>query len=283
MTGWILGALLLLLGLILVPGMAEFGLNTLAKTGRAVMCIADGDMSGMKVGGISLELNTMAAVAVDTTLTDDTVVAAGTKYLRYGQIMTKITVISTDVVTVNGVPTGGTFTISVTVAGNTQTTAGLAFNAAGATVQTALQGLSNVGAGNATVVGAGPYTITFPAALGAVTVAANGAALTGGTNPSATVAVTSTGSIGKFGPFDPAAADGRQTLTRGEAFIVNRTWMASPAIGFPNLGIVHSPVFDKGLVWKERILMTTGAHSLAAGPTVAEFEAVFPNVRYNEQ
>jgi hypothetical protein len=34
------------------------------------------------------------------------------------------------------------------------------------------------------------------------------------------------------------------------------------------------------LCWKARLLMTTGTHSLAAGPTVSEVEAAFPRVRY---
>jgi hypothetical protein len=64
-----------------------------------------------------------------------------------------------------GSQASGTFTISYLG----QTTAGLAYNAAAATVQTALQGLSTVGSGNATVAGSagGPYTVTFASALAA--------------------------------------------------------------------------------------------------------------------
>lgn len=88
---------------------------------------------------------------------------------------------------------------------------------------------------------------------------------------------------GLYGPYDPAAtASGRDTLRRGECFFLNRTWLDVPA-GFPfaaGQGSLHPPVFDKGLVWYERLLITTGTHSLAAGPTVAEFEAAFPRVGY---
>ena len=64
-----------------------------------------------------------------------------------------------------GSQASGTFTVSYLG----QTTAGLAYNAAAATVQTALQGLSTVGSGNATVAGSagGPYTVTFASALAA--------------------------------------------------------------------------------------------------------------------
>lgn len=62
-----------------------------------------------------------------------------------------------------GTQASGTFTISYLG----QTTSGIAYNAAAATVQTAIQGLSTVGAGNATVAGSagGPYTVTFAGAL----------------------------------------------------------------------------------------------------------------------
>lgn len=102
-------------------------------------------------------------------------------------------------VTVTGSPTGGTFTLLVAVGTDAPVESGtIAHNAAGATVQTALQAMPNVGAGNATVTGAGPYTVTFPAALAradvSVTLGTN--ALTGGTTPSVTS--VETGNLGGF-------------------------------------------------------------------------------------
>jgi hypothetical protein len=63
------------------------------------------------------------------------------------------------IVTIGGAPTGGTFTLSL----DNQTTAPIAFNAVGATVQAALILLPNINTNNVTVTGAagGPYTITF--------------------------------------------------------------------------------------------------------------------------
>jgi hypothetical protein len=60
-------------------------------------------------------------------------------------------------------PTGGTFTLTF----QGQTTAGIAYNAAASAVQTALEALSNIGVGEATVTGAagGPWTVTFSGAL----------------------------------------------------------------------------------------------------------------------
>ncbi|MGN7133383.1 hypothetical protein ACTHQY_08930 [Rhodococcoides corynebacterioides] len=76
--------------------------------------------------------------------------------------------------------TAGTFTL--TVAG--QTTAGIAYNATAAAIDTALEALSTVGSGNATVTGtvSGGLTITVPGPL-----SGNGAGLT----PTGTVVVAS--------------------------------------------------------------------------------------------
>jgi len=99
-------------------------------------------------------------------------------------------------VTVTGTPTGGNFTLSF----NNQTTSNIAYNAASSAVQTALQSLSTIGAGNATVSGSagGPYTVTFTGALAGAPQAllVPSAALTGGTSPNVTVAESTGGSGG---------------------------------------------------------------------------------------
>ncbi len=71
-----------------------------------------------------------------------------------------------------GTQSSGTFTLTY----KGQTTATIAYNAASAAVQTALQALSTIGAGNATVSGSagGPYTVTFAAALASDTTALTG-------------------------------------------------------------------------------------------------------------
>jgi hypothetical protein len=96
-------------------------------------------------------------------------------------------------VTINGAPTGGTFTLTF----GGQTTAALARNASAADVQAALQALSSIGAGNVTVTGSagGPYTVTFVGTLGGTNVAQMTAAhtFTGGTTPGVTVATTTAG------------------------------------------------------------------------------------------
>lgn len=112
------------------------------------------------------------------------------KYWRAGD--------ATQVVTIVGTPTGGTFLLMS--GGNS---AAIAFNAAAATVQTAIQAWGGIYSA-VTVSGSagGPYTITFPTLGANVTGAAapfavNQTALTGGTaaTSKATVAATGAGGV----------------------------------------------------------------------------------------
>ena len=72
-------------------------------------------------------------------------------------------------VTVHGVDTLTTFTLTFQSSGDEQTTAALAYGADAATVQAALEALSNVGSGNVSVTGTGtdidPYVVKFQNAL----------------------------------------------------------------------------------------------------------------------
>lgn len=121
-------------------------------------------------------------------------------------------------VTITGTPTGGTFTL--TYAG--QTTGAIAYNATAATVQAALEALSNVGTGNVAVTGGPgpgtPYVVTFQGALGHTNVAIMTAtgSLTGGASPAVGIAETTAGSAGTPGTFDAfnsAATNGLQYWT----------------------------------------------------------------------
>lgn len=94
------------------------------------------------------------------------------------------------VVTISGGPTGGTFALTFSA----QTTTGIAYNASAATVQTALEALSNIAPGDVVVTGSagGPYTVTFAGTLADADqpqMTINTALLTGG---SASGAVTTT-------------------------------------------------------------------------------------------
>lgn len=111
----------------------------------------------------------------------------------------------TQTVTVTGSPTGGTFTLTF----SGQTTAAIAYNATAATVQSALEALSNIAPGDVTVTGAagGPYTVVFGGAYLSddVTQMTATASLTGGTTPGVTVATTTAGGAA-------TASDGTQIL-----------------------------------------------------------------------
>lgn len=119
----------------------------------------------------------------------------GSGYGRNLDFSAALGVNEVNVVTISGGPTGGTFTITV----NGQTTSGIAYNADAATVQTALEALSNVAPGDVAVTGSagGPYTLTWGGALANtdLTVTSSGASLTGGTTPAATTTTTQGGGI----------------------------------------------------------------------------------------
>lgn len=104
------------------------------------------------------------------------------------------------VITLSGtVATGGTFTLTF----DGQTTGTIAYNASAATVETALEVLSNIGSGDATVSGSagGPWTVEFTNALAATNVALmtiNVSNLTGGVNEVQTISSPSNPSGGTF-------------------------------------------------------------------------------------
>lgn len=260
-----------------------YGRQVLGAVGRAVMAAAS-MLAHWKHGGITLAWETVAAVNADTTLPDDNVVKNGQKYLRFGQILCRITTTEVQTVDLSGDddPTGGTF--DLTVMG--ETLEDVPWNVSAAALQALIRALPVEGAAGVIVGKVGfVYTITFPDAAGDVPViVADAANLTGGVGDTFAITVANAqpgGRFGKYGPYDPAATDGRQTLTRGECFILNRTVLENGVI--PGLGggvTDHPAVFDGGPTWKARLLITPGAHSLAAGPTVAEFEAAFPRVEY---
>jgi hypothetical protein len=105
-------------------------------------------------------------------------------------------------VSLSGVPTGGTFTLHVTVdGGNSEETATIAYNANAAAVDTAITNLADVpAAGVSTSGGALPTAVivTFDGDLAGhdVVITAGDNNLTGGTNPA--IVVTETGGTGGY-------------------------------------------------------------------------------------
>jgi hypothetical protein len=79
---------------------------------------------------------------------------------------------------------------------------------------------------------------------------------------------------GKYGPYDPAASDGRQTLTRGECYILNRTVFELDRMSD------HPEAIDGGAMFTDRILHSgVATHTLALGPTLAEVLTAFPRLQ----
>jgi len=170
---------------------ATGGIRTDLVNGEKLVVDAGFDFSGF---GADPRLRPTLKLATDTTgralMPDDATSLIGYPaafnrgvsgaYRRHGSRV--------QVVTVTGTPTGGTFTLSI---GGAATTA-LAYNAAAATVQTAVRALGALWAA-ATVAGAagGPYTVTLaPVGGPAAPILADGSALTGGTTPAVVVTQT---------------------------------------------------------------------------------------------
>ncbi|MBS1702909.1 MAG: hypothetical protein JST12_14690 [Armatimonadetes bacterium] len=69
---------------------SDYGKQTIFQGGREIRTLADGKAS-WKAGGITIDWSTVPANSVNTTLPDGTIVPAGTKYIRYGTVMSRIT------------------------------------------------------------------------------------------------------------------------------------------------------------------------------------------------
>lgn len=217
----------------------------------------------------------------------------------------------------------GTFGLRVMVGGVSRITDSVAYNVSATDLQTALRALDIVGSSGVSVSGSagGPYTLTFSATLGDVSVSVvnnlvldspvyegditvalleapvylltytaergnvaavttDPASLTGGAGTATVATVTAGTSTLTYGPYDSAATDGRQTLTRGRCYILNESLLeVDPSGGETN----HPAVIDGGTVWKARLRVgQPNSTPLGSGntPSWAAFEAAFPRIRY---
>ncbi len=132
------------------------------------------------------------------------------------------TVNEVQTITAGGTVSGGTFTLTY----DGQTTTAIAYNADAATVDAALEALSNIGAGDVTCAGGAlpgaAVTVTFTAALAAtdvVQLTADGALLTG-TSPTIAVATTTQGAAaGALGAVTAVtAATGKNWLSNADNY-----------------------------------------------------------------
>lgn len=165
-------------------------------------------------------------------------------------VQTKVDEVQT--VTLTGVPTGGTFTLSWA----THVTTALAYNATAAVVQAALVALTGVGAGQVLVTGSagGPWTVDFTGTLAyasQVLIILGTNSLTGGTTPGVTLARVQSG-------------QGFTTVTSG--FIINypigQIVFTSPLLGTTPVVRLHA---GKYFVSSFLAYATTVNPSLTAG------------------
>lgn len=85
---------------------------------------------------------------------------------------------------------------------------------------------------------------------------------------------------GLYGPYDPAASDGRQTLAFGKVGILNSTILQNGVLGITAGNTDDTNLIEGGNVWYDRIRQSVAAtHTLALGPTLAEMMAVLPRLK----
>lgn len=137
-------------------------------------------------------------------------------------------------VTITGIPTGGTFTLTL----DGETTAAIAYNATAAAVTTALENLSNVRVGSVTVTGGPgpttPWVVTFTGTQYSGTDVPQMTAtssLTGGTAPAVAVTTSTAGGSG--------VTDGSDILAG---------FLAYPQAVTAADTVVHGPLLDHGRI-----------------------------------
>lgn len=267
--------------------------NLSPVAGIPVQVSADGQPD-WKAIGITLDWSLIAAVSgSDVTIeSEGTVIKVGKKYLRYGQVLCKVTQAEVSTVDFSGDddPTGGDVDLNIagtTFEGDTFSVDldAVAWNVTAAALQALIRALSFPGASKVTVSKSSfVYTITFPPESGNIVITSPANAFTGGVGDTFLVSIGTTTqgvvNAGYYGPYDPAATDGRQTLSRGNCYILNMTVIEDGLSDISGGATNHPAVFDGGLVFKLRVLATTGTHSLAAGPTYTELETAFPRLSY---
>lgn len=157
---------------------------------EALSNIAPGDVSvsassptvfRIAFAGTYVNTNVSEIIATNVDLVSSLECSPSTTQIRVGVLPTD----EVQVLSLPNAPTGGTFTLTY----SGQTTAAIAYNASAATVQSALEALSNIAVGDVACTGGSlpgtPVTITFGSTLGDQDVAlitGNGGSLTGGSS-----------------------------------------------------------------------------------------------------
>lgn len=254
--------------------MSGIGRVTLSQaTGRPTRVSADGYPEWLPVGA-TIAWGAISASSGET-LSDGTYVASGEKAIRYGTIMVPITTAEVQTVTIDA--TGGTWNLSVTYGGSTQTASGLAWDISAADLVAAVEDLTNVGEGRVSItLSSLVYTITFAAIMGDVAIMTTTDSLTGGAG-TATVANVTAGIAtgGMWAPYDSSLTNGRQLLTPGSVGIMDVTIKDSEStVMGANLNNYLTGLITGGLVWRER-LVVDGTNQ----PTLGDLLDAMPRLR----
>jgi len=175
-----------------------------------------------------------------------TVVQVGTRFTVVGDAATTFKVTDSNsnerqTVTLTNA-TGGTFTLTF----DGQPTGNIAYDADGAAVQSAMEGLSNVDVGDVAVTGVsgGPHTVEFKGqylGIDVGTMVADGALLTG-TTPTADVAVLNPGATTWQLTFTPAIQTG--SVPVDDAVITFSSQMIEIKIGDGNITYTENTNYD---------------------------------------
>ena len=135
-----------------------YGRNVIATIGSDIQLIA-GDPTIWRPAGCTIDWTTVAAVSgSDYTIPiEKTLVKVGNQFLRYGQVLCRISNPTVQTIQVTGTPTGGSFTVvGVMPTTGATSTATIAYNANVAAVQAAMDSI--FGSGNTVVSGSGEHS-----------------------------------------------------------------------------------------------------------------------------
>jgi hypothetical protein len=253
-------------------------------TGIPIQVTADGNPD-WKVAGITIDWSLIAAVGSDTVSPEGFTVKSGQKWLRYGQVMAKVTTAMAQTITATGA-TAGSFNVQGTRPDTGFTTVQtVLWNSTVAQTQALMDAI--YGAGNSLVSGAGAlnanvHTVTFQGVLATVIVPQMAVTANNLTGAVPAIATTAGANTGKYGPYDPGASDGRQTLLAGNCGILNESVVQTGVVGLFTTQPTDNPgIIQGGRVWKARIIQSgVAAASLAAGPTFNNLMLAIPRLTF---
>lgn len=218
------------------------GVNTF---GREVSVIANGPVR-YKVGGCVIDWTNIQPAASQTTIPQSgRVIRQGDHYLRFGTVLCRLTATGKFVpfsapmapTTLNGAVVAGARTANLTSASNVNPGDTLRIAAGGGTLE------------DIVVQGVNGAVVTFATALQF--------------NHADTTAVTK-------------PDDGRQTLRRGECYIMDHTVVLEQDL----MSDQAPAVFDGGTVYLARVASDFGSGGVATNPTRSQLEAAFPGVTW---